>query len=242
MQLQELLARRPDLSTFLVHFTRDQADGAAAPDNLRSILESHRIEARSAMGMAHERLSAIDRAHPGLNSQHVVCFTETPMECLYLLVEDIDNRDYHFRPYGIAITKRVARVRGVNPVWYLDITPSGHNWLTNPINQLVEEAVALPPAEFAIQPIARLVPFFEQMGTRPGYYRKEFWWEREWRHTGEFLLPDEFIGFCPEGEINDFQTFASDHGRDVRFVDPLWSLERIIAHLAGIPPEDVNLV
>ena len=240
MQIQELLARRPDLSTFLVHFTRDHP-GHGAADNLRSILDSQVIEARTAMGMAYEKLRAADPAHPGLPSQRVVCFTETPLESLYLLAEEIDNRNCRFRPYGIAITKRIGRVKGVNPVWYLDITPR-HDWLTTPVNALVDAAVALPPAEFAALPISKLAPFFEQMGTRPGHYRKEFWWEREWRHVGEFLLPDEFIGFCPEAEIEDFEAFAAAHERDARFIDPFWSLERIIAHLAGFAPGDVNLI
>jgi hypothetical protein len=38
------------------------------------------------------------------------------------------------------VTKTWGRRQGINPVWYLDITP-GHDWLTQPINRMVEEAI-----------------------------------------------------------------------------------------------------
>ena len=51
--IENLLNRRTDLSTFLVHLTRDtQTPSATARDNLLSILWSQRLEARSTYGMA----------------------------------------------------------------------------------------------------------------------------------------------------------------------------------------------
>ena len=56
--IESLLHRRTDLSTFLVHFTRDTpTPSAAARDNLLSILGSQRLEARNTYGME------IGRAH-----------------------------------------------------------------------------------------------------------------------------------------------------------------------------------
>ena len=132
-----LLHRRADLSTFLVHFTRESV-GTSARDNLLSILQSRTIEARRAMGMAAKRVEAQPLSFA---TQKVVCFTETPLEHAWMMVEDIDNRDVAFSQYGIVVTKTYARRRACNPVWYLDITP-GHDWLTNPINQLVNDAIA----------------------------------------------------------------------------------------------------
>src|SRR5688572_11632748 len=116
MQIKSLIARRPDLSTFVVHLTRD-SDGVRAVDKLRSILQNRTIEARTAMGMAAAKLTERDPNHPGLASQKVVCFTETPLEHLYLLQERIDDLDRicQFQSYGIALTKRVARKKSVNP-------------------------------------------------------------------------------------------------------------------------------
>jgi hypothetical protein len=65
-------------------------------------------------------------------------------------------------PYGIAIPKKVRRNQGANPVWSIDITPK-HHWLTNPINDLV--AAAITSGNFESSEVARLAPFFEQMGT-----------------------------------------------------------------------------
>jgi len=238
MQITEVLARRTDLSTFLVHLSR-AAPGASAKDNLISILQSGRIQARSPYGMAARRLQnvGIDAA-----SQKSVCFTETPLKHVNLLSEEIENRAFRFEPYGIGITRKQGRMRGVNPVWYLDITP-GHDWLTQPINRLIDQAIE--SGAFDDQDIARVAPFIEQMGSGPGNaeqglqpYRKEFWWEREWRHVGDFHLPGTFIVLCPSAEIPQLQAVIDALGpleapNRVSYLDPTWSLEMIIGKLAG---------
>ncbi len=175
MNIERLLARRTDLSTFLVHLTR--ADGGeTAKQRLISILTSHVLEARSPFGPAVQRLK---NANQPTDSQNCVCFTETPLEHVHILTSAIEDRSYRFAPYGIAISKKQARKRGVNPVWYLDITP-GHPWLTVPLGKMIDDAVAT--RDFAGRPIARLTPFIEQMGKGwraggDGGYKKEFWWE-----------------------------------------------------------------
>ena len=180
MNIERLLARRTDLSTFLVHLTR-AGDSQTAKQRLISILQGQTIEARSPFGPAVQRLK---NANQPTRSQNCVCFTETPFEHVHILTSQIDGRDYRFEPYGIAISKKQGRKRGVNPVWYLDITP-GHNWLTVPLETMMDAAIAT--GNYASQPLARLTPFIEQMGSGrraigDGGYRKEFWWEREWRH------------------------------------------------------------
>jgi hypothetical protein len=81
--------------------------------------------------------------------------------------------------------------------------------LTVPIDQLLDQAVedATPPRattpdieRLASAPILRLTPFIEQMGNPSG--RKEFWWEREWRHVGDlsFGTDDIVVVFAPEDE------------------------------------------
>jgi hypothetical protein len=41
------------------------------------------------------------------------------------MLGQIEGRSVQLEPYGIAITKKLGRKGGVNPVWYLDMTP-GH--------------------------------------------------------------------------------------------------------------------
>jgi hypothetical protein len=125
--IEEVLHRRTDLSTFVVHLTRRRDQDATALDNLASMARSGRVEARTAMGWAREY---DDAATPGEYSQRVVCFSETPLEHVHLLAADISGRRVRLEPYGFALTKLVARRRGVNPVWYVDMT-SGHDWVSH---------------------------------------------------------------------------------------------------------------
>ncbi|HUE69879.1 MAG TPA: abortive infection system antitoxin AbiGi family protein [Pirellulaceae bacterium] len=246
MKIEQLLARRTDLSTFLVHLTR--AGPAETPkQRLISILRSHTIEARSPFGPAVQRLG---NANQPIESQKCVCFTETPLEYVYILTSPIENRRYRFAPYGIAISKKQGRKRGVNPVWYLDITP-GHSWLTSPLETLIDAAVAT--GNYAAQPISRLTPFIEQMGTRRtatgiGGYKKEFWWEREWRHQGDFSFVRHPIVrpivICPSHDWADVKAALNEVVpraiHDPAFIDPDWSLEQIIGSLAGFTLDDLG--
>jgi hypothetical protein len=235
LNIREILRSRSDLSTFLVHFTRD-LDDISGKDRLRLILQQHTIKATKPMGHAVRRLSD---SHLSANSQRCVSFTETPLEYAHLLIEDIEGRDCHFRPYGIAIPKKLGRRYGFNPVWYVDITP-GHNWLSGQIEVLIDNAIQ--SGNFDESEIGKLTPFIEQMGTGPGY-RKEFWWEREWRCAGDYLLPRKTIVLCPEIEHAEFNEILETGGLALscKFVDPFWSLEQIIARLAGFSADEVDV-
>ena len=82
----------------------------------------------------------------------------------------------------------------------------------------------------------------QQQKTRYGY-RKEFWWEREWRHVGDYYLVHHFIGLCPEDEIKEFRALTDDQPGwiDIHWIDPRWGLEQIIAHLAGFLGGDIEI-
>ncbi len=232
--IQTILSRRSDLSTFIVHLTRDY-NGKSAKENLESIVNDWKIEARSIFGAAKTKL---EQDNHDLASQKCVCFTEAPLEYLYHMFGKIDDRDYEFAPYGIAITKMLARKKGVNPVWYIDITP-GHDWLMNPINEFINQSV-----NFDTSQISKITPFIEQMGdNRPsGGKRKEFWWEREWRCVGDFPLPERVLLLCPENEAGEFERLAQEQDYSVRCIDPNWGIEKIIARLAGFKNKDIDIL
>jgi hypothetical protein len=234
MNIQELLALRSDLGTFLVHLTREYPDGRPAKENLKSILNDRVIEARNPYGSAISRLGQLKaESSANLDTQKVVCFTETPLEHVRLLTEEIQGRRFKFGPYGIAITKRAARIWDVNPVWYLDITP-GHNWLTKPLQSIIDAEIHA--GTFSKSDISKLTPFIEQMGTGPDYF-KEYWWEREWRHVGDFHLNIRFIVICPE---EDYDEVTDSLLPQMPVIDPDWSLEKIIGKLAGFKSEDID--
>jgi hypothetical protein len=251
----DLLQRRGDLSTFLVHLTSDY-NGKTARAILKSILKSRTLEARSVFGMG-KKLAGLDEETR--LTQLTVCFTETPLEHVWMMCEEIESRDKQLAPYGLAITKSWARSRGVNPVWYLDIT-AGHTWLTGPIQELLDlayrgEALRLSqpcPQQVAAKDsqVARLAPFIEQMG-KPVMTRKEFWWEREWRHVGNLRIPwPQLVAvFVPESDQEAFQAELNEELGEktteqfpdtLRMLDPCWGLERMIACFAGVSPEHVG--
>ena len=241
--IRRLIARRSDLSTFLVHLTRDYG-GVDALENLKAILRSGKLEARSPFGAAFREVrKKLPDPDTHLDSQRCVCFTEAPLEHVHLLLEPVTDlaRECQFQPYGIALTKRLGRVAGINPVWYTDITP-GHDWLMKSVNELIAEAVDAIAAgsgkTLGELPIGLLAPFIEQMGTGDNY-RKEFWWEREWRHRLDFMLPYRLIVIAPEEDHEGFERIAEAEGWGRRFVlvDAQWGLEEIIGRLAGFRAE-----
>jgi hypothetical protein len=159
--IREVLNRRNDLSTFVVHLTRDSLT-SSAHDNLTSIIQGRTLEAKSPMGWAKQQDDPND---PSQQSQRVVSFSETPLEHIYSLVADILGRQINLRPYGLAFTKMAARRIGINPVWYVDRTAGApHGWqVSNAINQLRDAAIS--SGSFHGTPTARVLPFFEVMGT-----------------------------------------------------------------------------
>lgn len=244
MKIEDLLSSRTDLSTFLVHLTRS-ANDKSAKDVLKQIISDDKIIAGSPYGIAAKKLQ--DK-RLSTESQKVVCFTETPMEHLSLLTGEIENRGCKFEPYGLAFTRKQCRKMGVNPVWYVDITP-GHFWLTNPLNNMVD--IAIEAGEFDKSDISKISPFVEQMGAgetdaggRIRGYKKEFWWEREWRHVGDFYLPNTYIILCPTEDMRELKNHVFDlkEGKctSVSFIDPSWSLEYIIGKLAGFSGDELG--
>jgi hypothetical protein len=237
VDIRDVLNRRSDLSTFVVHLTRDREKSAA--DNLKSIIASKVLIARAPMGWASDQ----DGGSANEQSQRVVCFSEAPLEQIHSLVADIAGRTVRLQPYGLALTKLTARAMGANPVWYVDMTPSGRIWEASlALDEMKKRAIATK--KFHEQPEASVFPFMEQMGTWPKQgTQKEFWWEREWRHRGDFHFDFEHVAFwlCPEAEhttfaklVVDTQTAAGVKKIDQpHCIDPRWGLEGIIANLVG---------
>ena len=236
MDIREIVARRTDLGTFLVHLTR----GDTPRENLQQILAARQIEARNPFGQA---IASLQGGGLPTASQRCVCFTETPLEHTHLLLAEIDLRAIQLQPYGIALPKKMGRAMGINPVWYLDMSPGPHEWLTRPFNSIIDSEIAA--GTFAGSDIEKLAPFVEQMGTnRAIAFRKEFWWEREWRIRGHFVLPHRVIVLCPEEEMAAFgRLVAESDGRlEASFVDPRWGLEQIIARLAQFSADDTDML
>ncbi len=234
--IREVLNRRSDLSTFVVHLTKDKK-------SLEGIVKHWKIEAKSVWGLAKNKLA--DNT-PEAKSQKCVCFTETPLEYLYLMIKPIKDRQFQPGDYGIAITKKLARKKGLNPVWYVDMTPGqSKQWqLSKALDGLRDEKIN--NNNFKDSHVAKIAPFIEQMypGTNNGR-PKEFWWEREWRHIGDFVLPNHVILICPEQEFEQFRRLIDEKQNGALrapCIDPNWGLEKIIARLAGFDNGEIDML
>lgn len=235
VNIREILSRRTDLSTFVVHLTRDRDQEWPAKKCLMKIVEDTVLIAKTPMGWAADQDVPGDSAK---HTQRVVSFSETPLEHIDLLVADISGRQVRLQPWGLVITKMTARSQGVNPVWYVDMTP-GQEWeIANALNQLRDEAKA---SGFHSHPAAKILPFFEPMGTWPSTgSQREFWWEREWRHRGHFSFRmDQVVCWIvPEAEQAEITALVKDSYPQAaaRCIDATWSLEEIIAKLTDQSP------
>jgi hypothetical protein len=233
--IDEVLQRRGDLSTFIVHLTRD-SDAGSARENLASIIRERTLRAGSPKGWATwERFELADDA---LETQRVVCFSETPLEHVHGLFAEIEARSVRFQGYGLAFPKMVARWMGINPVWYIDLSRARGEWRDWPIKEALNALVREAADRFRDSPVSRLTPFIEGMGSWPdgngGVRMREFAWEREWRHLGDLELEPwwaKTLWLCPEDELEEFSALV---GPGAHCIDPAWGLERIIGHLLGM--------
>ncbi len=230
VEIGEVLNRRTDLSTFLVHLTK----GDDPKGSLTSILMGRRIDARTAMGCATQQVAALGGA--ALESQKVACFSETPLDQIHSMFADIAGRDVKLKPYGLAFTKIVARRNGTNPCWYYDLNRGTYSAVGTALFALRDQACK-DEATFLAHPARHLFPFAEWMGTGGTGTQHEFWWEREWRHIGDFSFDASQVALVlsPEADHADFEKIAPG-----KVIDPSWSLERMIAKLVGLSASDVT--
>lgn len=258
VDIKSLLQRRTDLSTFLVHLTRVGYDGQSARQNLVSMLNGNATEgvaaiaARSPLGFARDYEQYLSGSPA---TQCVVCFTETPLEHMWMMLAAIDNRDMQFEPWGLATTKTAARKAGCNPVWYTN--KSTEHWDEKPrayIDQMIADAVSRSCVENVIdiqklqtEPIFRITPFIEDMGKSLSGVPKEFWWEREWRHVGDYHLafPSRVVALlAPEDQHDSFRQQLIGLNLPAwakrPLLDPTWGLERMLATLAGVKGEYIG--
>lgn len=214
MDILELLNRRNDISTFVIHLCRD-LENQPANQRLRNILSSNPPVIRA---FSNSGLYAGDQ---NLNTR-AVCFSETPLEHIYTMVAEIDNRRCEYRKYGLIFSKEFLREKGVSPIWYINHLTAGGSPIRTALDNLKQSLT--PQQTLYFQEIA---PFLEYWHRYPF---RDFYWEREWRFKGDFTfqLNEPVLGICPEAEFlnweNDFPP--------IKFVDPVWGLDRIVEKLA----------
>lgn len=203
----------PDMSDYVVHFTRDY-DGCGAYSNVMSILCNRTVRAANAFGMARKE------AWLG-NSQKAACLSEVPLHHLKRLA---DKRSQ----YGLGFRKDFVAGLGGGPIMYA--------YKDTPHHQALASIMwAAKQGGKADDPFWKIAPFVDVPGTYPsGKYMFE--WEREWRHVGDLKFQIENVEFLivPEALHAQARTFFEDVYHEhsgphylCPYLDPFWSKAKV---------------
>ena len=223
ISLEEFLESKRDFSPFLVHFTKDGVDILGDPcvpakDVLNEILKERTLKAVSHFCLFSPNLIKLQNA--SLEDKFkVVCFTETPIEHIDVLLKEVIERDFKPKPYGLVFKKEYIRKQEGNPVFYTS------KKIAKPLWQLYWPLCSkdIEQSFDGVCKLLALVTVCEE--------RNDWHWEREWRIAGNlrFNLTDIYCGLCPEEDMPYFENMYSP----VKFISPYWKNNKILAKLVG---------
>lgn len=222
---KDFLDKKRDYSPLLVHLTKDTYDkngkiSMLAREVLQCILDEPVLRAYNYYCVFTKGPDGLDNQNSSIKDLFkVTCFTETPLDQIDILLEEIPERWFTFKPYGLVFKKEYIRQQGGNPVFYVTGVLSKALW------RLYKDAI------------------------KGGYNREEnkllalvnkcddkidFHWEREWRIVGnlQFKLNDVYCGLCPK---KDMPYFESKY--EVIFIDPTWGINKILDKLVNLSKE-----
>jgi hypothetical protein len=206
--------KRDDLSTFMVHLTRDAGNGRSAKENLIDIICGRNIEARNSKGLFY----STDEVRHHVKS---VCFSEMPLSGIKHMIGKLSGRDVELSPYGLVFSKDFLIQKGSNPVFY--VNTYAHE---DRKHVLIDTIRQLEPAKQ--KEIAPYVDIFGWTGHEGKIY--DFHWEHEWRFLGnfEFEWKDIIFGLCEDEYIDELEQLFE---QEIRFISPFMSLEEIVGRL-----------
>ena len=105
---EEFLSKKKDYSPLLVHLTREgEINGVemTARDRLNSILSDKALKAFNYKYCLFG--PSLDSQSSSLQDKFkVVCFTETPIDQIYVLLTEVIGRDFKLEPYGLVFEKK----------------------------------------------------------------------------------------------------------------------------------------
>lgn len=179
-----------DLSRFLIHMTRSEAD-------LASILTQGVLEARAVYGIASHIKSRAD-------GQRTICFTEMPLA-------ELTRMASRGRVFGIVFSKEKLRdTYGAQPVWYISEPSPEHSAM----RELMKVGKAVDSA------VWKITPFIEGVRSTNRRGGSDWRWEREWRVLGDLRFELDDIAAVliptPEGEFEPI----TDISLGVPFITP----------------------
>ncbi len=214
---EEFLNKKRDFSSLLVHLTRDD-DIFYAKDVLDMILDEKTLKAFNHFCLFSPNLK--ESQNISLQDRFkVVCFTETPIDQIDVLLHKVSGRNFQPDPYGLVFKKEYIRQQEGNPVFYATKEIAKPLWsLYWPLCGEEKEQ-----SSGEVCKLLALVTLCDG--------NMDFHWEREWRIVGnlQFDLNDIYCGLCSEEDITYFESKYSQ----VTFLSPFWGLNRILNKLVG---------
>jgi len=226
---EEFLDKKLDYSPFLVHLTRDSQynfhdggnDVIPAREVLDTILGEHTLKAQNYFCLFDKKgINPIDSLDETTkNIFKVVCFTETPIAQIEVLMENLEGRTKKFEPYGLVFKKDYIREKGGNPVFYCSDKLFDTMW------QLYNSALSNNFSNGENRFLALVNRCDNKI---------DFHWEREWRFVGDlvFKLTDVYCALCRESDISDFKSRYPQ----VPFISPSWGINKILDKLVKKNP------
>lgn len=210
LSVEEFLEKKRDFSPFLVHLTKDDDDNMMyAKDALDMILNQKTLKAFNHFCLFSTNLEK-SRNISLQDKFKVVCFTETPIDQINVLLMKVSGRNFKPKPYGLVFQKEYIRSEGGNPVFYATTKIANPLWSLYDGENTCEETCKL----------LSLVNICQE--------GNDWHWEREWRIVGnlQFNLNNIYCGLCPEEDIAYFE-----NKYPVIFLSPFWGLNKILDRL-----------
>jgi hypothetical protein len=229
---------RPDHSNFVVHLTREY-DGKSPMENLLSILNSKRIEARSANCLFIHTMKELEFSALLKSKFKTVSFTESPIHCIYRLADPLIERKIKLAPYGVVFAKSFLEERQAGSVHYVNAlhdTGERDHWLKEFRRTFGSKNQY---AQLDKSDRDSMIKRYAKIDVRTESH--DFAWEREWRHVGdvEFDYSDVEAIICPHRlrlrnlalrvmSKSQFRKFEM-----LQIIDADWSMDELIEYHAS---------
>jgi hypothetical protein len=210
LSIEDFLDKKRDFSPLLAHLTRS-AETFSAKEVLGQILNERVLRAFNHYCLFSPSLR--ESKDPSLQEKFkVVCFTETPIDQVQVLLDEVRGRNMKPDPYGLVFKKEFIGGHGGNPVFYVG------KEIAKPLWSLYWNS----PSDDVCRLLALVTLRDENI---------DFHWEREWRIVGSlsFNLHSIYCGLCPQDDIAYFESQFSP----VKFISPYWGINRILDKLVG---------
>lgn len=219
--IEEIREIRGDLSTWLVHLTKDNffpMDNGKTPywtakQCLESILDTNCLNAVKPVGQFNY---ASWYTHVQPDDLKAVSLTETPISEIFLFI-GIKYKALKFSSYGLVFNREELALPPIHaaPVLYFS-QPNGSNHFLRVFNRLEQNHYA---------DFKDVLYLFDKFGKTYAGKDYNFMWEREWRVKGDLQDVRRHVKFalCPETEIAYFERKYPG----IPFVDPFFNARQI---------------